>query len=484
MAELLANTDTAITTLAAAISDTSGTTIQTTAAAPVALQTAGGQFRIRIDNELMLVTGGATGTTWTVTRGAEGSTANTHTNFTSIYHPLTAGALQATVGKSLLTGTGVPSNSLGNLGDSYIDTAASMLYSPKANAGLPLAFPSVGLLDNFTRANENPLSNASQWGSPNFSSDPGTVALVGNAVVGSGSAYWNQSTWTDTDVWATVGTITDHVQLYLRTAATNGSWNYRVKFLQGNVSIYRASDASLIATGNPGALNTGDKIGARMVGSTLTAWHQPFGGAWTQVVSITDTTYANAGYVGIGLTSGDSITAFGAGATVFASQPAWPAGVSLIGPTGSFSGQIGVPNGVAGLDQTGRVFLTELGLINSSRGILFATREAVSALPANGSVQSHPYDTQDPLTVGSDGIMLFSTLINTDQSGTLVVQSSPDGVAWTTEASVATSAVGSKQVARFSGIPSQRYVQAVETNGATPQTSNLFLTTVSLVEAA
>lgn len=95
--ELIANSPTpgsvaAITTLAAAITSTAATTLTTSAAAPAALQ-APGQFRIVIDSEIMIVTGGASTTTWTVTRGAEGSTAATHANNANVYHFLTAGAL-------------------------------------------------------------------------------------------------------------------------------------------------------------------------------------------------------------------------------------------------------------------------------------------------------------------------------------------------------------------------------------------------------
>lgn len=119
----------------------------------------------------------------------------------------------------------------------------------------------------------------------------------------------------------------------------------------------------------------------------------------------------------------------------------------------------------------------------ATTGAGLATREATSALPANGSAQSNPYDTNDP-TVGPDGFAVFRAFIKSDQSGTLVIQSSPDGVTWTQEISVATATVGSFKVAQAALVPSQRYVQAVETNGATPQTTNLFLTILQTVEAA
>jgi hypothetical protein len=73
------------TTLAAAITDTSGTSITVTSEAsfPAA------PFIISIDTEAMLVTNVST-TTWTVTRGYEGSTAATHLNGAAIYHDISA----------------------------------------------------------------------------------------------------------------------------------------------------------------------------------------------------------------------------------------------------------------------------------------------------------------------------------------------------------------------------------------------------------
>jgi hypothetical protein len=68
------------------------TTLHTEAPAPSALQ-ASGQFRIVISSEIMIVTAGASGTSWTVTRKAEGSTEASHPAGSSIYNVLTAGAL-------------------------------------------------------------------------------------------------------------------------------------------------------------------------------------------------------------------------------------------------------------------------------------------------------------------------------------------------------------------------------------------------------
>ena len=105
MAEKYANvltSDGTITTLAAPIATTTATAITTQAAAPPDLQD--GEFRARIDNELMLVTGGQDTTTWTVQRGTEDTTPATHATAAKIRHVLTRGSLLAQTGYQIITG--------------------------------------------------------------------------------------------------------------------------------------------------------------------------------------------------------------------------------------------------------------------------------------------------------------------------------------------------------------------------------------------
>ena len=52
-----------------------------------------GNFRIKIDDELMIVTS-VSGAVWTVTRGAESTTATAHAGGTAVNHVFTAGAYQ------------------------------------------------------------------------------------------------------------------------------------------------------------------------------------------------------------------------------------------------------------------------------------------------------------------------------------------------------------------------------------------------------
>ena len=78
------------TTLAAAITTTSETSITVTDSSSFPAT----DFIISIDTEAMLVTN-VSGTTWTVTRGYEGSTAATHANGATIYHDVSAGEVDS-----------------------------------------------------------------------------------------------------------------------------------------------------------------------------------------------------------------------------------------------------------------------------------------------------------------------------------------------------------------------------------------------------
>ena len=93
------------TTLGAAITTTDGTSITVSSSAGFPNV----DFIIAIDTEVMLVTN-VSGTTWTVTRGYESSTAATHLNGATVYHNISAGeadsiALKAPLASPTFTGT-------------------------------------------------------------------------------------------------------------------------------------------------------------------------------------------------------------------------------------------------------------------------------------------------------------------------------------------------------------------------------------------
>lgn len=96
--------NTAQTTLTAGVdNDDTSLAVASYTAFPTAAQ-----FRVRVDSELMLVTAGAGTSTWTVTRGVEGTTAAAHAAGAVVTQVLTAGAVSALVGAVVPTGAIAP----------------------------------------------------------------------------------------------------------------------------------------------------------------------------------------------------------------------------------------------------------------------------------------------------------------------------------------------------------------------------------------
>src|SRR5881394_3159507 len=91
------------------------------------------QFRILIEDELLLVTAGAGTTTWTVTRGVESTTAAAHSSGASVYHVLTAasllrnpGALTTTGDVPYLASTGAPTRLAAGADGTYLRYASGI----------------------------------------------------------------------------------------------------------------------------------------------------------------------------------------------------------------------------------------------------------------------------------------------------------------------------------------------------------------------
>jgi hypothetical protein len=92
-----------------------------------AVASATGGFRILVESEKMLVTSGGTTTSWTVTRGIEGTTAASHTAGTLIYVILTAGSLDQIRQDISGYGSALPSSGM-KRGDQYVLSTTNMPY--------------------------------------------------------------------------------------------------------------------------------------------------------------------------------------------------------------------------------------------------------------------------------------------------------------------------------------------------------------------
>lgn len=177
------------TKLAAPIADAVTTSISVVSAvgAPAA------NFRIRIDDEDMLVTSVGAGTNWTVTRGIEGTTAVAHSASADVVHVLTAlGLLQFLNEKiaAATVGLAVAATTLAGYGitDAYTKTQADARYAPIAVpwasvTGTPTTLGGYGITDAYTKtaADARYAPIAVPWNT--ITGTPTTVAGYGIADV-------------------------------------------------------------------------------------------------------------------------------------------------------------------------------------------------------------------------------------------------------------------------------------------------------------
>jgi PKD domain-containing protein len=191
------------------------------------------------------------------------------------------------------------------------------------SAAFPSFAPASQLLDNFNRANENPLSQGGNW------TNLGTtkLQLVSNGVVGlsaSGNnsmSYSGAGDFTDCDAWVTLTGTPTPGSSYAGVIARQRHNGFVIATGQANpganeiILQYVNVGGGVTALGTwPITTSPGDSVGIRCVGTTISAYYKPVGGDWQLLGSATDTNEPS-GY--IGLTTNDTVYAmdnFGGGA--------------------------------------------------------------------------------------------------------------------------------------------------------------------------
>lgn len=165
------------------------------------------------------------------------------------------------------------------------------------------------LLTAFTGADEDPLSDGGNWANLNSSGNP--LKRVSNAAVasvaGAAASYWTPTNYgPDLEAYVTLVTVTGTQGILARIQGEGGAntWDgYQVAQLAGSNTLIQRYDngaATTIAQEATTAWGNGDKIGMRIKGSVIEVWRFPSGGsAWQLLASATDTTYPNAGKIGL-----------------------------------------------------------------------------------------------------------------------------------------------------------------------------------------
>ena len=173
-------------------------------------------------------------------------------------------------------------------------------------------FPLTPILDNFNRANEGPPPSDrwTSWGNAGLKV-LSNVAAPSDVTVGHGcEGIWNsQSIGPDCEVYATFSTIGgtyDEMDLYWRGNAT-GTSGYFLNWFSNTIQIFTNPDeVTQIGATITQARNNGDSLGVSMIGSTITVFYKPSGGAWTAIATRTDTTHTGGAfpYIGVGIYNG------------------------------------------------------------------------------------------------------------------------------------------------------------------------------------
>ena len=169
-----------------------------------------------------------------------------------------------------------------------------------------MAFPTTGVIETFTGANNTTPPNA------NWTNMLNTLKIQSNACTGGTAGALNVGAW-DTatfgaasEVFATISTVTnDEVSLAIRTTTLNiGTCDGYILDINLNDSP-DTWDINEMLNGGWTTLATttqnvasGEKIGLSAIGTALKAYYYT-GGAWTEKLSTTDSTYGSAGYIGL-----------------------------------------------------------------------------------------------------------------------------------------------------------------------------------------
>ncbi len=183
------------------------------------------------------------------------------------------------------------------------------------------AFPTTPLLDNFDRSNEGPIGG--NWSTPVTQVGFGAqAALSSNGIISQNtppatvSAYWDIETFLNSEAWIECDAdleATESFVVYARLKDVGTvNWDgYQVALVfDGSFTIARRDNAvSTLLASTTVTASVGDYIGIRCVGSVIQAWHRPVGtGVWVHVLSATDSTYPDAGYIGFGMFTTDLTT--------------------------------------------------------------------------------------------------------------------------------------------------------------------------------
>lgn len=181
-----------------------------------------------------------------------------------------------------------------------------------------MAFPTTSVLDTFTDASAPrtlPTYDPTDWA--DYQAVEGGGLVYSTTVSGTAkrpssgntaACYWQTISAVDVEVFIDIVTGTSlqysvDCRIANPTDFTGSTWNaYQLLYTKASTTLAIVSvvsgSATTLATYTQ-TVSAGDSIGMSAIGSTITAYYKPSGGAWTTLGSVTDTSITAAGFIGV-----------------------------------------------------------------------------------------------------------------------------------------------------------------------------------------
>ena len=199
---------------------------------------------------------------------------------------------------------GVEPDRWGRVG--FPDILQSVPYSQR------YAFPVSSVVDNFNRANENPLSQSAAWTTGVISGQSALTVATNQCVgssAGSNSAYRSTiMSGADEEAFVTIAThgSNNDFAVFARLANPGSAGavdGYKCQLALGGTQQIRLQRLDNDVPTQIAAVNQtitgGDGAGIECVGSNIAGYFNDNGAGWAAVTSVADATYGAAGYLGL-----------------------------------------------------------------------------------------------------------------------------------------------------------------------------------------
>lgn len=166
-----------------------------------------------------------------------------------------------------------------------------------------MAFPSGVVVDNFNRANETPATNWLTVVDNNSQVNGNEFTTTNTDGTGDNIYAWNAASYgPDVDVavlWGSHGGAGSFwgVELLVPSSipgATRDGYAVSYNIDTNSIRLWIVTNSNYVQLGstyNPASFTVGDSLGLRRVGSTVEAYYRVGAGAWTSIISSTDSTY-------------------------------------------------------------------------------------------------------------------------------------------------------------------------------------------------